>query len=209
MNKIGIYKITNPKGKIYIGQSINIEKRFNEYRTIKNIRKQRLIYNSLCKYSSELHTFEIVEECELESLNERERYWQDHYDVLNNGMNLKLTSTNDKTGRNSIETNKKISNTLLGHEVSDKCKKISSIVNKGNKYCLGYKHTKEFLDSLKKPILQYTIDDVFIKEWDSLKSAAMELTSKNNNLKSKTGSISNCLNGIAKTGLGYKWKYKL
>ena len=29
---IGIYKITNPKGKIYIGQSINIENRFKVYK---------------------------------------------------------------------------------------------------------------------------------------------------------------------------------
>jgi predicted GIY-YIG superfamily endonuclease len=26
-----IYKITNPTGKIYIGQSVNINKRFNSY----------------------------------------------------------------------------------------------------------------------------------------------------------------------------------
>lgn len=31
---IGIYKITNPKGKSYIGQSINIYRRFKEYKNL-------------------------------------------------------------------------------------------------------------------------------------------------------------------------------
>jgi hypothetical protein len=31
---IGIYKIINPKGKTYIGQSINIEKRWNGYKKL-------------------------------------------------------------------------------------------------------------------------------------------------------------------------------
>lgn len=31
----GIYKVTNPKGKVYIGQSSNIENRFNDYRAYK------------------------------------------------------------------------------------------------------------------------------------------------------------------------------
>ena len=31
---IGIYKITSPNGKIYIGQSINIDRRFKSYRKL-------------------------------------------------------------------------------------------------------------------------------------------------------------------------------
>ena len=38
--KIGIYKITSPSNKIYIGQSINIERRFKEYKTLKNCKFQ-------------------------------------------------------------------------------------------------------------------------------------------------------------------------
>lgn len=46
MNKIGIYKITNPKGKIYIGQSIDIDKRINTYRLM-HCKDQKLLYNSI------------------------------------------------------------------------------------------------------------------------------------------------------------------
>ena len=64
---IGIYKITSPSGKIYIGQSINIEKRINSYKYSASI-KQRKIYNSIIKYGIEYHDFTIIEECKLEEL---------------------------------------------------------------------------------------------------------------------------------------------
>ena len=37
---IGIYKITNPKNKIYIGKSKNIEKRFESYKKIQHCKQQ-------------------------------------------------------------------------------------------------------------------------------------------------------------------------
>jgi len=36
---IGIYKITSPSNKIYIGQSINIERRIKQYKLLKEIKK--------------------------------------------------------------------------------------------------------------------------------------------------------------------------
>jgi excinuclease UvrABC nuclease subunit len=37
---VGIYKITNPNGKVYIGQAINIDKRIQKYKWISAIQKQ-------------------------------------------------------------------------------------------------------------------------------------------------------------------------
>lgn len=42
---IGIYKITNPKGKVYIGQSIDINERFKTYSYLK-CKNQTKLYNS-------------------------------------------------------------------------------------------------------------------------------------------------------------------
>lgn len=109
---IGIYKITNPNGKIYVGQSINIKKRFTDYKYPK--KNQTKIYYSIEKYGYLNHTFEVIEECETEILNERERYWQDYYDVLNKGLNCRLTETNDKTGFFSEESKLKISASKKG-----------------------------------------------------------------------------------------------
>ena len=47
---IGIYKITNPNGKVYIGQSVDIEKRLSNYKRLsQSILEQPAIYNSLLK----------------------------------------------------------------------------------------------------------------------------------------------------------------
>jgi len=70
MKIIGIYKITNPNGKIYIGQSINIKKRKGCYKR-NQIPKQPRICNSIKKYGFENHIFEVIEECSIDQLNEK------------------------------------------------------------------------------------------------------------------------------------------
>ncbi len=114
MKKCGIYKITNPKGKIYIGQSINIEKRFREYRYL-GCKTQQLLYRSLFKYGIEKHLFEILIECLESELNDKERYYQDLYSAVGkNGLNLKLTTANDRSGSLSQEVKDKIGSAHKG-----------------------------------------------------------------------------------------------
>lgn len=116
---IGIYKITNPNNKVYIGQSVNTEKRFTDYKYISST-KQYKIRKSIEKYGLNNHIFEIVEECKKELLNERERYYQELFDCLNNGLNCRVTKTNDKSGYLSEETKIKISEKRKGIKSSFK-----------------------------------------------------------------------------------------
>lgn len=122
---IGIYKITNPKGSIYIGQSINIPNRWNDYKR-RPAKRQIKLNRSFIKYGIENHTFDIIEFCDINELNNKERYWQDFYNVLVEGLNCVLTGTKDKSGKLSKETRLKI-----------------SISNKGNKSSLGRILSKE------------------------------------------------------------------
>ena len=109
---IGIYKITSPTGKIYIGQAVDIGKRQKSYKNLK-CKGQPRLYSSLAKYGFSEHIFEVLEQCTIEQLNERERYWQDHYDVLSeNGLNCKLTKVGDKSGALSKESSLRISTTM-------------------------------------------------------------------------------------------------
>lgn len=116
---IGIYKITNPNNKVYIGQSIDIEKRFRDYIGLKS-KSQLLLHRSFLKYGIDIHTFEIIEECDRESLNNRERYWQDYYNCINpeKGLNLKLTNADDKPSILSQESRDKLSKSSLGKTIS-------------------------------------------------------------------------------------------
>ena len=54
-----IYKLTSPNGKIYIGQAININRRFSSYRNL-NCKEQPKLYNSIKKYGWENFKKEIL-----------------------------------------------------------------------------------------------------------------------------------------------------
>ena len=79
---IGIYKITSPSGKIYIGQSSNVENRWNKYKNINNSVTQLKLYRSFKKYDIENHKFEIIEECKITELNECEIRWVLYFNLL-------------------------------------------------------------------------------------------------------------------------------
>ena len=99
---IGIYKITSPTNRVYIGQSMDVEKRIYRYRYLQGLVNQTRLYKSIIKYGYNNHTFEIITLCYEEQLNEFERDFQEAYDVLSvNGLNCKLTTTNDKSGKQS------------------------------------------------------------------------------------------------------------
>jgi group I intron endonuclease len=107
---IGIYKITSPSNRIYIGESLDVNKRLLHYSALKNCKSQTKLYRSFIKHGVKNHVFEIIEECEIENLYCRERYWQDHYDVLNGGLNCRLSNCEDVKGVMSYETRQKLSN---------------------------------------------------------------------------------------------------
>lgn len=117
----GIYKITSPSGKVYIGQSQNIFKRIIKYKK-ETCKEQVRLYYSIKKYGWENHSFEIIEKCSKNELNCRERYWQDHYDVLNInlGLNCILTECDGKVKIFSKETRMKMSNSMIGKMAGDK-----------------------------------------------------------------------------------------
>jgi len=52
-----------------------------------------------------------------------------------------------------------------------------------------------------KPIIQYDLDNKFVKEWESTKSAA-------DYYGFDRTAITKCLKGIVKTSYGYKWQYE-
>lgn len=105
----GIYKITSPSGRVYIGESSDIYERWMSYKRL-DCKGQIRLFNSFKKHDMHAHTFEIIEECLFDDLLCRERFWQDEFNVLSRkGMNCKLTQCGDKKGVHSEETKKKIS----------------------------------------------------------------------------------------------------
>jgi len=97
--KTGIYKITSPKGRIYIGQSKNINSRINRYKKLQCCRTQLFLYRSFLKYGVENHKFEILDlgDYTKKELNELES----NYIIKHNSFNgwgkegLNLTTGGD------------------------------------------------------------------------------------------------------------------
>jgi group I intron endonuclease len=130
---IGIYKITSPTKKVYIGQSLKIEKRWQRYNNL-DCKSQPALYNSLKKYSVQKHKFEILCECEINELNEKERYYQDLYSVIKeSGLNCVLTETKTKKAYMSDATKLKISLSNKGKKLSEETKQKIRLANLGKK----------------------------------------------------------------------------
>ena len=84
-NMIGyIYKITNKlDNKIYIGMSANVKNRW-KYGHLKTAQKlindedigyKSLLYDAMKKYGIENFSIEVIEECPIEIMGDREQYW--------------------------------------------------------------------------------------------------------------------------------------
>lgn len=96
--KIGIYKIENLiNGKVYIGQSVDIEKRINHHFTEaafneKNIEYNAPIHQAIRKYGADKFKVDILEECLKIDLDAQEVYWIKYYRSFppsaNKGYNL-------------------------------------------------------------------------------------------------------------------------
>lgn len=153
----GIYKITSPTGKIYIGQSANIRNRKRHYKNL-GCKKQRRLYHSLEKYGFENHQFDIIEYCLVEDLNCSERFWQDEFDVIGqNGLNCILQECGEKRKIWSDEMRKNHSDSMKGEKSHRFGKKQSEETirkrtqnMKGEKHPMyGKKHKEESIQKMK------------------------------------------------------------
>ena len=77
MQNKGIYKIVNPKGNTYIGQSNDIKKRFKTYKNL-NCKGQTKLYNSFLKYGVENHQFSVIENGDID-LDEKEKFHKQQF----------------------------------------------------------------------------------------------------------------------------------
>lgn len=74
----GIYMIKSSNNRVYIGQSINLKKRFNQY-CKKHFKGQKLLYANCLKYGNSSFLFIILERCDISLLDKKEIYYIDFY----------------------------------------------------------------------------------------------------------------------------------
>jgi len=122
---IGIYKITSPSGKVYIGQSRHCLYRWKYHYSKLHCKRQRHLYNSLLKYGYDNHKFEILEKCNVEMLDDLEIKYIEQYNSTDKtiGMNL-------RAGGNGVI-------------ISQKTRELMRLNALGNTNMLGKNHTEE------------------------------------------------------------------
>ena len=136
-----IYKATNTKtGMSYIGQTVDFQARKNRH--IKDAEYDRekdtsVFHKSIRIHGADSFTWEILEECPKELLDEREIYWIDYFDTYNNGYNMTPGGENaDKL----LEWKRNNPKKVLEHNI--KC------VEKMKKW--NEEHPEEYLSNLSK-----------------------------------------------------------
>lgn len=91
----GIYKITAKDGRCYIGQSLDIASRWKEHMKCalgigSTSYLSNKFYRAMHKDGPENFTFEVLEICSRDKLDERERYWIEFYNAITFGFNSKV-----------------------------------------------------------------------------------------------------------------------
>ena len=166
----GIYIIENIiNGKVYVGSTINIKKRWYAHKTTlnHNCHDNSFLQNAWNKYGETNFSFIILEEVVVEKLLEREQYYINLYDACNRncGYNLMPTAGNNLGYKHTEETKLKISNINKGKILSEETKnnmKIAATKKDKSYYSkperiikisnanLGKKHSDETKKKLSK-----------------------------------------------------------
>lgn len=143
-NLIGIYKITSPSGRVYVGQSWDVRHRWATYRCPGLRPAQPVLYASFKKYGAEAHEFAMLmtlppttsqtemDQCEIFFIS----FFRDR------GVPMLNLKSGGMGGRHSDETKRKIGLKSKGHPPT------STSFKPGQR--LGFKHPAEVKEKISK-----------------------------------------------------------
>lgn len=130
----GIYMWTSPSGKSYIGQSVDLTKRKNRFLNLDHTYGGHKIDCARKKYNHKsLWDYKVLEYCDVDKLDEREKYYIGLYNTVNYGYNLQDGGTFYKIVSN--ETRKLMSIKAKNRPpITDATRKKMSIASRGRKW---------------------------------------------------------------------------
>jgi group I intron endonuclease len=233
--KSGIYKIVHiESGKTYIGQSDDLERRLNAHKNwFMNPKRiiNRHLYNYAKKYPIDAFSFEIVEQCDINVLDEKEAHWCSTY--KDNTFNVRLDPvtnrgvkrTDEFCAMNSEIQKKRFSDpdNLAKHREMIKQRSLNPKWIKGVNDAAKKRAADPEWRRKQKEIVngQERADQIKIKNFNNGYSNCVAMLDRDGNMldyflnvqdasrsiNKGRGNISSCLTGKLGTAYGYKWKY--
>ena len=220
----GIYKITNLKNNlVYIGQTVNFGIRRREHWSDKT---NDDLHNDIQKLGREYFKFEIIEKCDVDQLDEREKYWIEYYDSYNMGYNNTEGGSGNKLNAKNSQCMPVYAYNLDGtfaaeyYSIASAMRKLNMKSNNITRCIIhndNHHHSGGFMwrtyktDQIPafeknlggKSIYCYDLNTrLFVKEYKTVTEAGIELCGK------RTPHICSAANGSRKSACGFLWSYE-
>lgn len=231
----GIYKITNNvNGKMYVGQSRNIRKRWNLHKSRAQfpLHHKSALYAAIRQYGIDNFIMDIVEECTIDKLNTLEIFWITHLRTMSpTGYNLdsggncptvisdewKLKNSLAQIGRKqSPETIRKRVLAILGRKdtpeqiarkvAARKLVPISSRIKISNSL-KGHEvsqHVRDKISEKLKGVCTYEHSRAVVRSDGTSFTSIKEAARCSNALQANVWKV---LNGVRKSAGGYSFTY--
>lgn len=220
----GIYKITNLKNNlVYIGQTVNFGMRRRDHWSDKT---NDDLHNDIQKLGREYFKFEIIEKCDVDQLDEHEKYWIEYYDSYNMGYNNTEGGSGNKLNAKNSQCIPVYAYNLDGtfaaeyysiasamRELNMKSNNITRCIihNDNHHHSGGFMWRTYKTDQIPafeknlggKSIYCYDLNTrLFVKEYKTVTEAGIELCGK------RTPHICSAANGSRKSACGFLWSYE-
>ena len=145
--EIYIYKHTSPSGKCYIGQTVNIKKRWCAH-AYSNCPK---FYKAIKKYGWENIQHEILCVChDAEEANKAEANFIESYNSINNGYNIAAGAGSILRGENNPMYGKSATDFMTEEEISAWKLKLSEAQKGENNGFYGKHHSAESIERMRQ-----------------------------------------------------------
>ena len=189
---MGIYKITNNiNNKVYIGQSINIEKRIKQHfwkaKCEKDISFNSILHKAIRKYGAENFSWEVLQECSIEEIDELEqKYIKEYNSISPNGYNILIGGQKNrrvphfcKLCGQLLATSTSTYCVNCGHKIQQKCERPSreelkdliknqSFVQIGKKYGVTDNAIRKWCKVYNLPFTKKNINSYSDEDWEKI-----------------------------------------
>lgn len=200
-----IYKISNDvNDKVYIGQTTySLETRYKQHLREYEKKTQRKLYIAMNEIGIEHFRIEVIEKCNEQELDEREKYWIRYYNSQKEGYNMTIGGNGGSIyDIDDEEVNRLWNNGLSIGGIAKKYQCSCNAISGRLKSNPAYDGKESSLRSVSKPVYGYDLKGLLLYSFHSANEGERFFNNKEGD------NIAACCRGIQKTAYGFYWSYE-